>query len=648
MSIQAFLENPYQVKQIILYLYSKQTDTEQSSSVTVESNGKGFNAVDAPIMSSFSKQILAGRGLSEKQLATARLILPKYSKQLSEMEWQSVSIPSIGQQPVTVPPSEEEERLGKNGSLKINSRGALCFYPKIYPSKQIKNIGFSYWENGAWHQNKPMITREVIEDVKKMFGEIYIDFEIAKVLSVPSVTLPDELQNHPSLYPYQIDTIKFQLSHPHSLISLAPRLGKTVTTTLAAKTAGCKKILVVTLLSLLQDWKNKIMFWSPEEVPSIVYKNQLPVGSKWTITNFDTVRRHMSTFTNEDYDCIIIDESLMIKNRKASRTKAIKQLVESNNPKYCWLLSGAPTSKYYDDLWAQVNILAPKRFSSYWKFADRYCQIQPNQWSKFNLVGNKPDAAKAIKHDLQDIMFARSAQDVTDLPPFNPENIFIPMSSSQEKIYNQMESDFVATLDSEGTKLLAPNVISQFIRLLQLASNPLLVDSKDDSNKWDAIPEWMEISEKPVIVWTSFIKTAELLHERLSKTYKVSKLTGQTKQSDRSEIVKRFQDYDLDVLIAHPAVGKYGLDLFNAGTVIYLERGMNPDDYYQSLNRTRKVGQTSFARIVHFISRKKDGGETVDDVIDKLLLTRVGDTTKLTTAGLKNMFAKETTSEKQI
>jgi SNF2 family DNA or RNA helicase len=647
--MKQLLDNPYHIKQIILFLYRSQSVAEQTASVTVESNGVGFNMVDANIMTSFAKQILAGKGLSEKQLATARLILPKYHKQLENEAWKEVHPPSIGQSPLAqvagaVTDGKPEQALAKslnvNGVLKIESNGGLVFFPNIYPSKQIKTIGFSRWEGGAWHQHTPKVAREVIEDVKKMFGDIYVDFEIAKALTVPTVAMPTFVTQNEKLMPHQHEAIKFQLEHPHSLVALAPRLGKTVTTIFSVKAAGSKKVLVVTLLSLLQDWQGKIKTWSGEDA-SIVYKKQLPVDVRWTVTNFDTVRKNPSTFLNEGFDCIVIDESLLVKNRGTARTKIIKQLIETNKPKHCWLLSGAPTSRYYNDLWSQLNMLNPKRFSSYWKFAERYCQIEANQWSKYNIVGNKPDASKNIQSDLQDILFVRSFQDVTDLPPFEPENICIPMAKHQEKMYNEMEELFFTILDGDGTKLLAKNVISQFIRLIQIASNPLLVAGKDDSNKWSAVSDWIEISDKPVIVWTSFIETARHLQERLSKKWNVDKLTGETKSDRRAEIVRKFQAKELDVLIAHPAVGKYGLDLFNAGTVIYLERGMSGDDYYQSLNRTRKLNQTSFARIVHFLSSKSDGSETVDHVIDKLLSSRMDSTLKLTTAGLKKLFKGE-------
>lgn len=69
----------------ILAIFNKQTYDEQQSETTKEDNGVGFNGVDAYMLSSFAKQIAAGRTLSPKQLAIARKKMPKYAGQLIQI-----------------------------------------------------------------------------------------------------------------------------------------------------------------------------------------------------------------------------------------------------------------------------------------------------------------------------------------------------------------------------------------------------------------------------------------------------------------------------------------------------------------------------------------------------------------------------------
>jgi len=654
-------QDPTPLKQILLYLYSHQTSEEQAAESTVESNHHGFNMVDAPFLSSLAQQVLKGYDLSPKQLLHARLRLPKYHQQLENEEWRMIDLPQLIQAHPFRSMADElistASHLGtaqrtSAGTLKLEKSPSgiwgLVFYPNVYPSKHITTIGFTHWENGCWHQSAPSVNQTAVADVLRLFGKtVVVDPEVTEMLEVKDdiqlqLQLPLEMPNVADLREYQKDTIKFQILHPHSLIALAPRLGKTVTTIFAAQVAGCRKILVVAPLSLLLDWKRKIKTWSGETAV-IVYKKQLLVPARWTITNYDTVRLHPETFSAEGFDAIIVDESLLIKNRKAKRTYKIQELVKSNNPKYLWLLSGAPVSRMYTDLWAQFTTLDPRRFTSFWRFAERYCIVESNQWSNYNLIGDQPDASERIQKDFSDIYFSRSQEDVTDMPPWAIENIPVAMRPYQDKMYAEMEETFLADLGDDG-KLMAPNKLAQMVRLVQIASNPVLIGGRDESAKWDATVEMLQYEAWPLIIWTSFIDTAEGLLLRLAmKDMTRAKLTGATPPDAREQIVQDFQNGRLKILIAHPAVGKFGLDLFAAKSVIYLERGYNGDDYYQSLNRVRHIDQKTSPHIVHLLSERAgdSGGNTVDYVIDKVLQGRREKVMKLTSHNIRKMFEEK-------
>jgi len=329
----------------------------------------------------------------------------------------------------------------------------------------------------------------------------------------------------------------------------------------------------------------------------------------------------------------------MVKNRKAKRTGTILKLLNTTKPPYVWLLSGAPVSRLYDDLWSQLHVLQPFRFTSYWRFAKKYCYVIQNQWG-WQIVANQPDASERIKSDLVNMYFARTQDQVLNLPDWIFDNVEIPMSKAQDKIYGQMEDRFIAELP-DGSRLLAPNVLAQLTRLVQLASNPVLIGGKNESLKWDAAEEMLQFEQLPAIIWTSYINTAKWMQERLSKNYKVALLTGRTKSRDRQEIVDKFQNGELDVLIAHPGVGKFGFTLTAARTIIYLERSYNGDDYYQSLYRVRRIGTTISPHIIHLISVRNNGNGTVDNVISKVLQKRKDNVMKLTSGELKEMFQKE-------
>ena len=75
--------NDFMVGKSLVKLYEKQTLGEQASHSTHEKNFKGFNGVDAGILSSFAEFYKKYDRLSPKQLVLARKKLAKYAGQLT-------------------------------------------------------------------------------------------------------------------------------------------------------------------------------------------------------------------------------------------------------------------------------------------------------------------------------------------------------------------------------------------------------------------------------------------------------------------------------------------------------------------------------------------------------------------------------------
>lgn len=84
------IKNLIQTNDKVLYgalkkLYACQTADEQRAETTKERNGKGFNGVDAPFLSSVAEFLLKRGYLTDKQKACTRKRLVKYNKQLTEL-----------------------------------------------------------------------------------------------------------------------------------------------------------------------------------------------------------------------------------------------------------------------------------------------------------------------------------------------------------------------------------------------------------------------------------------------------------------------------------------------------------------------------------------------------------------------------------
>ena len=69
-------------------LLKRQTSTEVNSLITTDSNGVGFSAFDAEILTSFALFSKRTGFLTEKQMSIARARITKYAGQLAEIAGQ--------------------------------------------------------------------------------------------------------------------------------------------------------------------------------------------------------------------------------------------------------------------------------------------------------------------------------------------------------------------------------------------------------------------------------------------------------------------------------------------------------------------------------------------------------------------------------
>jgi len=82
---EAQYSKPEIVERAVLAIYARQTPQEQMVEETQESNGRGFTAFDAELLSSFAKQLKKGWKLSPRQFEIARRRMQKYAGQLAEI-----------------------------------------------------------------------------------------------------------------------------------------------------------------------------------------------------------------------------------------------------------------------------------------------------------------------------------------------------------------------------------------------------------------------------------------------------------------------------------------------------------------------------------------------------------------------------------
>ena len=651
-------ENQQSVLKALVLLHSFQTYQERYSQRTFEDNGVGFSATDAPFLTSVVEQILDHqRGVSDKQFQLVQTKLRKYQRQIDNLDVDAVILP------LTAIVYKNSDRKDVDGIISIDNDN-LFFKPFIFPTVQIKTIGFQWSQDGSKRWVAPL-SLSAFEQLTEMFPRYSTEPSVRSWLTEldKPVQLSDNIV-HSDLLAFQREAVGFMLKANRALLGLAPGLGKTPISILAIKELG-GKTLIVCPRSLLYNWRREIKRWAAED--SEIWHSFIGKGDKnWVITNYETVLGYMVQYDEKiqekngkkkrikvnwrpsrslPFDNLIIDESVLIKSKDAQRSHAIYTIANKvPQIKRVYLLSGSPITKFLDDMWHQFHVIDKSRFPSYWAFARDFCIIEDTFWGT-KIASDQEGAAQRIKRQYRDIYFARTQDQVLNLPDWIFDTLEVPMENAQAVLYRQMQKDFIATLP-DGDKVIAPNILAQIIRLIQFASNPILLGGPDIYPKWSTVVDLLEFEKLPAIIWTNFIETAQRLHKMLTfKKYNTRMLIGKTSDVDRDTIVQEFQRGKLDAIIAHPGVGKFGLTLTAAHTAIYLERSYNGDDYYQSLHRVRRFGTTHSPHVIILLSvdSQKINGDTVehptiDHVIHQVLGFKRENSIQITTGLVREVL----------
>ena len=333
---------------------------------------------------------------------------------------------------------------------------------------------------------------------------------------------------------------------------------------------------------------------------------------------------------------VIADEAHRIGNRKSQTSKAVRAL----KAEWRTALTGTAADRIVEQLWAILNFMDPDKWSSFWKYRERYVEdVYDTSTGNLRIVAKaNPATMPELKRRLADVMIRRQKHEVLDdLPEKDYKTVWVDLSPRQRRAYDEMRDTMVAWIgEHEDEPLQATVAIAQLIRLQQIAlATPTFetvtkmrrqywtnedgeyirdrqgrrisagldlvpveeveIHLDDPSSKLDAAMEIIEdltANGEKVVVFSQFSRAIDLLVKRLEKAgIYTGKYVGATGETARKRIVQEFADGDLMVFAGTISAGGTGLNLQSASTLIFLDRAWKPGDNLQAEDRIHRMGQ---------------------------------------------------------
>lgn len=308
----------------------------------------------------------------------------------------------------------------------------------------------------------------------------------------------------------------------------------------------------------------------------------------------------------DDKTLLVFDEVHKVKNPNGKRAKNALKI--SYNARYTIALTGTPLPNSYLDIKNLLHILYHEEYNDFFGFGDAQLRI-PSEYDIENIN-------KKIKP-----FFCRTTKKQLEVPEVNPD-IILPckLSDKENKIFNILLLKY------------AKSKLALIIRLLQLESNPkmllkaisenqedfsAILDTTSDPEDIDYVDYSQDIKDlinslgktekfnsciqqvkklnsegKSVIIWCIFVDSIRQLASQLEKEgISAGVIFGSTSEEERKNILNKFKEKEMDVLITNPHTLAESVSLHSVcHDAIYYEYSYNLVHLLQSKDRIHRLG----------------------------------------------------------
>ena len=280
------------------------------------------------------------------------------------------------------------------------------------------------------------------------------------------------------------------------------------------------KILVVCSKKALNTWRREWPKWTTLPLSQLVIIEGSPAKRKklWAspaqvfVITYQSGMRDYEHFRRHHFRMCIADECKLMRSRK---TKAFKFWAPKfHNIPYMLPMDGTLATRGPQDLWTFLNILKPKLFSSFWKYAKAFIIIHDGPFGK-EFLG--PQNTKALGSMLATNMIRIKDDDpevIEQRPPLTRDTIPVDMTEEQKGLYETLVEELMVVTEG-GELIIAPSALALTIRLRQLLICPMMLDpALANGASMDHL--LLELADDPhVVVYTPFAKALPFIQEAI-------------------------------------------------------------------------------------------------------------------------------------
>lgn len=258
--------------------------------------------------------------------------------------------------------------------------------------------------------------------------------------------------------------------------------------------------LVVVPLTTISNWSMEFNKWAPE-VKTIIYKGKKRERDDLAreiklekfnvlITTYEYIMRDRANLKNITWQYIIVDEGHRMKNQNS---KFALTLGTQYNSAHRILLTGTPLQNNLLELWALLNFLLPKIFSScedFHKWFDKALNKTSSVGSK-QLTDEEREAMELSEEEqlliinrlhqiLRPFLLRRVKKDVAkDLPQKIEMVIKVELSATQKAVYKGIQENNQLMFDPSRPNPRPTSLKNAIMQLRKICNHPYLFEGHE-------------------------------------------------------------------------------------------------------------------------------------------------------------------------
>jgi hypothetical protein len=339
-------------------------------------------------------------------------------------------------------------------------------------------------------------------------------------------------------------------------LAMEVRTGKTLTSLGIADNIGAKEVLFLT---------------KKKAISSIVddYEMMCPNNFSLFVINYESIHKAPKI----KWDMIILDEAhgLGAFPKASKRAKAVRELIQDNNPFVC-LLSGTPTPESYSQMYHQVYGIPNNPFNQYknfYRFCDDHVRVTSRKINGYN-INDYSGGRQSINDLMSRHMISYTQSQAGFESEIEEEILKVPMRVNTYDMCSQLKKDLVIEIDDEV--ILADTGVKLMSKLHQMYSGTVKFESGNS--------EVLDTSKADFIKW-------KFNGQKIGIFYKFKAELNALKQVFGDHLCTDLETFDsTDKNIALQIVsGREGISLRNAEHIVFYNIDFSATSYWQARDR---------------------------------------------------------------